>query len=402
MQLAQSQKRRAASPDVPFSDLATLVSGNKTFAFDLYQALSKGDGNLFYSPYSISLALAMTYAGARGETESQIANTLSFILSQERLHPAINRLDIKLAGRGEGAGGKDGKGFRLNIVNGIWGQEDYSFLGEFLDVLAENYGAGLRLLDFIQAPEESRLAINDWVGEQTEDRVRDLIPTDVIDELTRLVLTNAVYFNAAWAIPFSETATEEGPFHLVDGRETTVPMMGEESRRCYAEGDGYQAVELRYEGRELSMVILLPEAGQFDAFERTLDRDLVDTIVSNLTDRHFLLTLPKFEFESEFSLEDHLAAMGMPVAFTPKADFSGMNGGRDLIVKAVVHKSFVAIDEAGTEAAAATVVVGGLMSLVVRLNVTEVRVDRPFIFFIRDVETGAIIFVGRVLDPTTR
>ena len=206
-EVLKSDKQRVTSPVVNQPDLAALVDGNNAFAFDLYQTLKDGD-NLFYSPYSISLALAMTYAGARGTTEQQMADTLHFTLPQERLHPAFNSLDLELSQRGEGAKGKDDKGFRLNIVNAIWGQKDYKFLTEFLDTLAENYGAGLRVLDFITAPEPSRITINDWVSDQTEDRIKDLIPQGAIDHLTRLVLTNAIYFNAAWQYPFQKNATK--------------------------------------------------------------------------------------------------------------------------------------------------------------------------------------------------
>jgi len=159
----------------------------------------------------------MTYAGARGETERQMADTLLFALPQDRLHPAFNALDLELASRGGAAESKDGEGFRLNIVNAIWGQKGYKFLNEFLDVLAVNYGAGLRLMDFMKAPEESRVTINDWVSDQTEGRIEDLIPQGVIDALTRLVLTNAIYFNAAWLNPFEEEQTQDGPFYLLDG-----------------------------------------------------------------------------------------------------------------------------------------------------------------------------------------
>ena len=271
-QLALSEKQRVTSPDVAASDLTDLVEGNSAFAFDVYQALSEEDGNLFYSPYSISLALAMTFAGARGETEQQIADTLQFTLPQDSLHPAFNGLDLELASRGEGAAGKDEKGFRLNIVNAIWGQEDYEFLAEFLDVLAKSYGAGPRLLDFIGAPEESRITINDWVSDQTEGKIKDLIPQDVINSLTRLVLTNAIFFSAAWQYPFSESRTADGTFHLLDGSEVIVPMMVRTASFGLAKGDGYQAVELPYDGR------LLPDTGQFGRFEDSLDADLVRTI----------------------------------------------------------------------------------------------------------------------------
>ncbi len=397
--MAQSDKPRSTSPDVTASELTELVDGNTAFAFDLYQALSEEEGNLFYSPYSISVALAMTYAGARNETEQQMADTLHFTLPQERLHPALNGLDLKLASRGEGAEGKDEEGFRLNIANSIWGQEDYEFLNEFLDVLAENYGAGLRLLDFINAPESSRITINNWVSDRTEGRIEDLIPQGAIDTLTRLVLTNAIYFNAAWLNPFSEDMTGDGTFHLLDGSEVTVPMMTQTESFGYSEGEGYQAVELPYDGRELSMVILLPNNGEFDDFEGTLDADIVDAITNDLKYRKVQLTMPKFEFESEFSLVNTLAAMGMPVAFSGAADFSGMTGARDLFISDILHKAFVSVDEAGTEAAAATAVIMSLTAA--PEQPVEVTLDHPFIFLIRDIETGAVLFVGRVANPST-
>ena len=393
----QSDKQRETSPDVNEADVATLTDGNSTFAFDLYQALREEDGNLFYSPYSISLALAMTYAGARGETAQQMTDTLHFILSQDRLHPAFNSLDIELSQRGEGAKGKDEEGFRLNIVNAIWGQEGYKFLSEFLDVLAENYGAGLRPLDFANAPEESRVTINNWVSDQTEGRIEDLIPQGLIDALTRLVLTNAIYFNAAWQHPFNEDMTEDGPFYLLDGGEITVPMMRQTESFSYAESDAYQAVELPYDGRELSMVILLPQAGQFEAFEGLLDAQRVAAILEDLEPRRVALTMPRFEFESSFSLKEALAAMGMPVAFSGGADFSGMTGNRDLFISDVIHKAFVSVDEAGTEAAAATAVVMKLTAM--PEEPVEVTIDCPFVFLIHDLETGAILFVGRVANP---
>jgi serpin B len=392
-----SDKQRVTSPDVAASDLADLVDGNSTFAFDLYQVLREENDNLFYSPYSISLALAMTYAGARGETERQMADTLHFILSQDRLHPTFNGLELELGRRGEGAEGKDEKGFRLNIVNAIWGQEGYKFLSEFLDALAENYGAGLRLLDFVGAPEESRVTINDWVSDQTEGRIEDLIPQGVINTLTRLVLTNAIYFNAAWSEPFEPDLTEDGTFHLLDGGQVTVPMMRQTTSFGYAEGEGYQAVELPYDGRELSMVILLPRASEFEPFESSLNTGRMDAVLNDLTYRQVTLTVPKFEFESGFSLKDSLAAMGMPDAFSADADFSGMDGSRDLFIRDVVHKAFVSVDEAGTEAAAVTAVV--MERLAMPEEPVEVTADRPFIFFIRDIETSAILFVGRVVNP---
>jgi serpin B len=392
----QSDEPRDTAPQVSTDDLNALVEGNSAFAFDLYQQLKSEEGNLFYSPYSISMALAMTYAGARTETETQMADALDFFLAQDRLHPAFNALALELASRGEGAQGKDGDGFRLNIVNAIWGQKDYNFLADFLDTLAVNYGAGLRVLDFINAPEDSRVTINDWVADQTEGRIEDLIPPGLINSLTRLVLTNAIYFNAAWLNPFDEDITRDGDFYLLDSSQVTVPMMRQTESFKYAEGDGYLAVELPYDGDELAMVILLPDSGEFEAFESSLSAAPVAAIIESLDYREVDLTMPKFEFDSEFSLSAALSALGMPVAFTTGADFSGMTGNHDLYIADVVHKAFVSVDEAGTEAAAATAVV---MELTAMPEVVEVSVDRPFIFLIRDIETGTVIFVGRVLDP---
>jgi serpin B len=402
-EVLKSDKERITSPDVSTSEQALLVEGNSAFAFELYQALKGKEGNLFYSPYSISLALAMTYAGASGETAQQMADTLQFMLEQDRLHPAFNWLDAELARRGEGAQGKDGEGFRLNIVNAIWGQKDYEFLPAFLDVLAENYGAGLRILDFITEAEKSRVTINDWVSDQTEGRIKDLIPEGAIDALTRLVLTNAIYFNAAWEYPFDEKVTANGPFYLLDGGQVIVPMMKQTESFDYTKGEGYQAVELLYDrgklsdAGELSMVILLPASGNFEAFEGELQAQQVDAIIDDLQNTQVTLTMPQFEFESEFSLKDTLAEMGMPIAFSGAADFSGMTGNRELAISDVVHKAFVAVDEAGTEAAAATAVIVGLTA--VPEPPVEVTIDRPFIFLIRDIETGSILFVGRVLNP---
>jgi len=401
--------KRVTSPNVAASDLADLVKGNSAFTFDLYQALGEGNGNLFYSPYSISLALAMTYAGARGGTAQQMADTLHFILSQDRLHPAFNGLDLELARRSEGPTGQEGEGtrpgrrvqgFQLHIANSLWGQIGYVFLSEYLDLLAENYGAGLRLLDFANAPEESRVTINAWVSEQTEDRIKGLIPPGGISKITRLVLVNAIYFNAAWQYPFKEELTHDGTFHLLDGGEVSVPMMKQTESFGYAEGEGYQAVELPYVGGELSMIILLPEAGGFEAFEGSLDAERVEAIVRELAHKRVALTMPKFTFDSSFMLANTLAGLGMPDAFSRgAADFSGMDGTREFFIGEVIHKAFVSVDEAGTEAAAATAVIMAGAAPGTPVPPIEVTVDRPFVFLIRDIKTGAILFVGRVVNP---
>jgi serpin B len=396
----QSEKSRIEAPEISGNDQADLTDGNNAFAFDLYRQLKTGEGNMFYSPYSISAALAMTYAGAVGTTAERMAEAMHYDLPQDKLHPAFNWLDNELARRGEGAEGKDGEGFRLNVVNAIWGQKDYEFRVAFLDTLAENYGAGLRILDFINEPEPSRVTINDWVSEQTEDRIKDLIPPGGIAPLTRLVLTNAIYFNAAWAHKFTEEATTDLPFYLLDGGSVTVPMMKQTETFGYAAGDGYQAVEMPYDGGELSMVVVLPGEGKFAEFEDGLDYGQAEKIIDNLNDRRVKLTMPKFEFESDFSLKEALSALGMAEAFSGGADFSGMTGNKDLFISDVVHKAFVLVEEGGTEAAAASAVI--MVESAPGPEPEEpvtVTIDRPFIFLIRDIETGAILFIGRVVNP---
>ncbi len=395
----RSEKTRVTVPVATDLELSDLVRGNNAFAFDLYQKLREEEsGNLFYSPYSISLALAMTHAGARGETERQISNTLHFTLSQDKLHPAFNALDLQLASRGEGSSGTEGKGFRLNIANAIWGQQGFDFLQDFLDKLAENYGAGMKIANFTEAPEDSRVAINDWVAHQTEDKIKDLIPSGAIDNLTRLVLTNAIYFNAAWLYTFDEKATAEGDFHLPNGNSVKVPMMRQTESFGYASGTGYQAVELLYDGSEISMLILLPDKGNFNPFENSLNAELVSQISEDLNREQVELTMPSFEFEAQFKLGATLKKMGISDAFNQQlADFSGMDGRKDLSISDAFHKAFVLVNEKGTEAAAATAVVVGVKS--VPPPPIVVAVDRPFIFLIRDIATNTTLFVGRVMDP---
>ena len=394
----RSDEPRQTPASLPANELTELVNGNNTFAFDLYRQVRQGSDNLFFSPYSISMALAMTYAGARGDTAHEMAGAMQFYLPNDSLHPAFNYLDQQLAARGEGAQGKDDEVFRLNVVNAIWGQKDHAFNSDYLDTLARNYGAGLRVLDFKTQPEPSRVTINKWVEEQTESRIKDLIPQGAIDSLTRLVLTNAVYFNAAWESQFEESATSPGVFHLIDGREFTVPMMRQTAYFGYGEGAGFTGVELPYDGNELSMVILLPDEGQFEAFENALDNEVLRGAVGSLQRTRMDLTMPKFKMETSFELNDALAEMGMKAAFDPAlADFSGMDGTRDLYITDVIHKAFVEVDECGTEAAAATAVIVGQTSM--PADPIAVTIDRPFLFLIRDIETGTVLFLGRVMNP---
>ena len=399
-----SDKDRSAST-VGAADLGELVRGNNAFAFDLYRALSDGDGNLFYSPFSISQALAMTSAGARGETLRQMETTLQYRLPQSELHPAFSALDQTLASRGREPGGvpndagEAGQYFRLNVANALWGQHGYQFLPDFLDVLAANYGAGMMAVDFMGAPDESRVRINDWVAEETEGKVKDLLEPGTIDRSTRMVLTNAIYFNASWLWQFSPRDTEVRPFHLAGGGTVRVPMMTETTKEFYgyAKGNGYQAVDVPYSWGEMSMTILLPDEGALEQFEASLDSEMLNRVIDDIEIDYVTLTMPLFEFESQFSLGGALAEMGMPDSFDGGADFSGMTGSSDLRISEVVHKAFVSVNEEGTEAAAATGVVMLLSGP--SKEPIEVTVDRPFIFLIRDTSTGTILFLGRVSNP---
>ncbi len=396
---AQSAVERETAPNVSAAMLSELTTGNSAFAFDLYQALRGEPGNLFYAPFSISTALAMTYAGARNETEAQMAQTLRFTLPQEQLHPAFNALDLRLQNRASEGDGQGEDLFKLNIVNSLWGQIDFQYQADFLDLLAEHYGAELRLVDFIGETnrEEARLAINDWVSDQTEGKIEDLLPEGILTELTRLILTNAIYFKAEWEVPFLN-GTRDGAFTLLNGDQVTVPMMSRRADTNYAASDRYQAIELPYKGSSVQMIVLLPEPGQFEALEASLDKALLDQVSQNLAPTDLKLFMPKFAYDSSFGLAKTLATMGMPDAFDRnRADFTGIgvNPSPRLFLKDVLHKAFVAVDEIGTEAAASTAVIVEIESMPVVVNV-----DRPFIFIIRDSANDTILFIGRVLDPT--
>lgn len=394
-QEVKSDKQRLTEP--PDNDVPELVGGNTQFAVDVYKKLAADaeNENIFFSPYSISVALAMTWAGARGDTESQMADTLHFSLDQTSLHPAFDWLDLALNSRGQGAMGQDGEPFRLHVVNRLFGQTGYQFLEPFLDTLALYYGAGLYLLDFASNPEAGRLVINDWVAEQTEDRIKDLIPPPAITVNTKLVLVNAIYFNAKWKEVFNDQLTADGSFTLLDGGSVTVPLMVHENPLPYGAGSGWQAVEIPYDGEELSMVVIVPD--DFGAFEESLDAGKIADILSSLGSDSATLTMPRFSVVgATFSVKKILTELGMSDAFVMgQADLSGMDGTRYLYISDVLHQAFVAVDEYGTEAAAATAVVVNDFGVPNHLDV-----DRPFVFVIRDIQTDSVLFIGRVLDPS--
>jgi serpin B len=404
LEVAQSTLPRDTVPEVSETDLSELTAGNNAFAFDLYRVLaSSEEDNLILSPYSISLALAMAYGGAREETRSQMADTLHFTLPDERLYAAFNALDLHLSNlNNQGTPEEGEQPFRLNVANAVWGQRDYPFETDYLDLLAQNFGAGLRLTDFIRDPEASRQTINDWVAEQTEQRIRDLLAPGTISPDTRLVLTNAIYFFGAWASQFEEENTADALFTLLDGSTVTVPMMNQTDYFLHVLGDGYTAIQLPYEGRQASMLIVMPNQGNFADFESTFDAAKLDEIRGQLIGGEVILSMPRWEHEASFELPEALSQLGMQDAFIGGvANFTGIANPPNeppLFISNVIHKAFIKVDEQGTEAAAATAVIMEAASAPAEEPV-EIRLDHPFMYFILDQQTGTILFMGRVLNP---
>jgi serpin B len=390
----RSSLTRDLQLDVSASDMTALVAGNTEFATDLYKQVRGTPGNLFMSPHSISTALAMTWAGAEVETAAQMADTLHFTLPAVQQHAAFDQLDLDLASRATNAT-SDTIPLRLTTANGIFGQDGKTFLMPFLDTLALNYDAGVRVLDFAGDSEGSRLAINQWVEDQTNDRITNLLPEGSINEWVKLVLADAIYFNGAWAIPFDETATSDQAFSTAGSAQVTVPFLHATHESGYATGDGWKAAELLYDGGDLVMDVIVPD--DLEAFEASLSPQVLGSVVATMQLTPLELSLPKFKFDAPLDLTRALMTLGMTDAFVD-ADFSGMDGTRDLAIQAVLHKGFISVDEFGTEATAATAILAG--DTVSFPDPATLVVDHPFLFLIRDKPTGAILFVGRVVDPS--
>jgi len=372
----------------------TIVDGNTAFALDLYAQLAAGsEGNLFLSPYSISTALAMTYAGARGETEAQMAETLHFALPQESLHEAFKKLLESQKSGGE-------ESYELAVANALWGQKGYGFLDEFLELTRSHYGAGLKEVDFAADSESARRTINAWVERETRNKIQDLIPPNSLSPLTSLVLTNAIYFKGKWEVPFEKNRTKEESFFTIGGKTIETPLMHQVDSYGYFEQDAFQALELPYIGDALSMVIFLPREKEGLAdFEKTMTLENLKDWTARLSRRRVIVALPKFEMTSQFSLKETLQNMGMKDAFGGDADFSGMTAQNDLNIDKVLHKAFVEVNEEGTEAAAATGVIMARTSLSHQPRPPLFRADHPFLFLIRDKRSGSILFLGRLVNP---
>jgi serpin B len=392
----------------------TIVQGNSKFALELYAKLRDKGENLFFSPYSISTALAMAYAGAQGQTGSQMAEVLRFPTytvpidmqaankqektrtpwKHEQFSSAFGKVIKDLNARG-----KKGK-YELAVANALWGQKDYGFLEEFLNLIKTDYEGRLNEVDFVTTTEMARQTINTWVEEKTNNKIKDLIARGVLDSMTRLVLTNAIYFKGKWARQFKEENTKRAPFTLLNGSRVDVPMMNQTADFNYIQTEDFQELELPYVDNELSMIILLPK--KFDglaAFEQTLTLENLSRWLAKPRRCEVIVSIPKIKMTSQFSLADVLKSMGMTNAFIPDvADFSGINGKRDLFISAVIHKAYVDVSEEGTEAAAATGVIMKITSAGPTLT-PVFRADHPFVFVIRDNHSGSILFIGRVLNP---
>ena len=372
--------------------IQAVVNANNQFAFDLYSELDKDeDGNMFYSPYSISAALAMTYEGAEGKTADEMKSVFHFP-EEDILRPNFAAIynDIN----------KENKEYELKTGNALWVQKDYPFLEEYIDGVENYYGGKATMLDFVKETEKSRQTINSFIEEQTKDKIKDLIPTGYLDETTRLVLTNAIYFKGIWEWEFDKTDTREQDFKITSTDIVKTPIMRmnpEDAKFNYAQTEDLQILELPYKGDKISMLILLPTEN-LDSIESSLTVEKLNGYKSQMKETKLSsISLPKFEFDSKYFMKNTLISLGMPTAFSDDADFSGMIGKKDLYISNVIHQAYVGVDEEGTEAAAATAVV---MELTAMLPMNVFRADHPFIFIIQEKDTGNILFLGRVVDPT--
>jgi serpin B len=383
---------------VTVEGIKAVVNANNQFAIDLYQKYKDmpeyEENNIFFSPYSISTALAMTYEGAKGQTADEIREVFHFPEEDNIRRPAFAKIYNEI--------NKEDKKYQLSTANALWAQKDYPFLDEYFSTTKKYYGSKIKNLDFVKETEKSRLTINKWVEEQTNDKIKELLPKDppVITPDTTLVLTNAIYFKGDWALKFDKNKTIEDDFKISPLKTVKAQMMsltGEKARFNYAETEQAQILELPYEGDQLSMLILLPKEDNLESLENSLNIDQLNVWRNRLRGTRIDIYLPKFKFETKYFMAKDLADMGMQDAFSSSADFSGMTGKRDLFISEIIHQAFVEVNEEGTEAAAATAVVV-LKSCVIIPNIF--KADHPFIFIIQQKDTGNILFLGRMMDPS--
>jgi len=407
----------AVAVSLPAADFELAARATNDLGLDLYRQLAKNDETLCLSPYSIESALAMTFAGAEGETRAEMMRVLHFPSNEDAIHASFASLQASFAELSQKTAriaeqSKTHSGpsepITLSIANRLFAQTGYDFRQPFIDLAKTFYGAPFESLDFKANPEAARARINQWVSEQTRQKIRDLVPHGGIKELTRLVLTNAIYLKAPWASEFNGKLTDPQPFHIRGGAPVSVPMMKQRKPFGYAKRDGFTAVSVPYSGSELQFLILLPDDGNgLATVESKMSADvLMGCAKLNVHDVD--LELPRFKIEPPtVPLKENLEALGMKTAFDDpqgSANFDRMSPRRPdkyLAISNVFHKTFIAIDEKGTEAAAATAVV--MMELTARREIPKepihVKVDRPFVYAIQHVPSGACLFIGRVTDP---
>lgn len=379
--------------ETPNVSTNSVVEANNQFAFELYSKYQSKEGNVFFSPYSISTALAMTYEGARDKTAEEMQSVFHWPTDSNIRQSAFLSIYNEL--------NKQDKKYQLNTANALWAQKDYLFLKDYLDVTGKYYGAEVTNLDFINQAEPSRVIINNWVEKQTNDKIKDLMPKGAINDLTRLVLTNAIYFKGTWLKQFNKTLTQNEDFKIDSNTTVKAPTMsltGEGAKFNYMENDQLQLLELPYDGKELSMLILLSKKDDLKSLEKLFNSQNLSEWKSALQEERVDVYLPKFKFDTKYFMANDLAEMGMPTAFTNSADFSGMTGNKDLFISTVIHQAFVEMNEEGTEAAAATGV--GMMTTSVPISKVNIfRADHPFLFLIQDNTNGNILFLGRMVNP---
>jgi serpin B len=392
---AQPKPQKSAAP--PSTTEVEAVKGSNAFSVGLYARLRSQPGNLFFSPESISTAFAMAYAGARGQTAAEMQHVFHFTLPQAQLHPAMGAL---LAGMNS-----QHQGYALRVADALWAQQNAGFLPDYLKIVQSDYAAGFHRVDFKVSPENVRNTINNWVEQQTNNKIQNLIGPGVLTPATRLVLTNAIYFKGDWLNPFEKSSTQKEEFHLAPSQFVMAPLMHRTGSYSYYDGGTFQLLELPYEGGDLSMDVLLPKSiDGLPALEHSFTASNVNDWLEKLEpEDKVILTFPRFTMTQQFELSNALSRMGMAQAFGGSADFSGMTGKPDFTISAAIHKAYIDVNEQGTEAAAAT-------SVVMRATAARVpfptpppvvfRADHPFLFMIRETKSDAILFLGRVTDPT--
>lgn len=388
-----NQKNQSINNQASEVILNNVVDANNQFALDLYSKYKSKEGNMFFSPFSISSALAMTYEGAKGQTAKEMQAVLHLPNDKEKIRSGFVDINNEL--------NKADKTYKLSVANALWAQKDYAFVDNYFNIVNDYYGGKVTNLDFEKDTENSRATINNWVENKTNDKIKDLIPRGILTPDTRLVLTNAIYFKANWSSQFDAEDTREGQFKLSSGTNTNVKMMHQTNNFNYGETSNLQILEMNYLGNDLSMLIILPKDNNLNDIENSLSKEKLDEWKESMQTKKVMVTLPKFKFETKYFMADDLKEMGMPTAFKyPDADFTGMSPTGELYIGEVIHQTFVEVAEYGTEAAAATAVVMKAGATQQQEEPKIFSADHPFIFVIQQKGTGNVLFMGRISDPT--